>query len=169
MHLIKSPDFPATKQRAQLGSGDLCYLTGQRIGDVLTIKYADISDDGISFVQQKTGTRLTVAWSSDLRTAVDTAKSLHQSIKGMTLFHTRQGGKYSYNTIRTWWDQATERSGIENAHIHDIRAKSATDAKKQGVDSMALLGHKSESVHQRYLRHKDSPVVQGIKNLRHKA
>ena len=148
---------------------DICYLTGQRIGDVLSIKYSDLSDEGIAFIQEKTSTRLTVAWSPDLRTAVDTAKSLHQSVKGMTLFHTRDGGKYSYSTIQTWWVRAKKYSGIENAHIHDIRAKSATDAKKQGVDSMALLGHKSESVHQRYLRHKESPVVQGIKNLRHKA
>jgi integrase len=142
---------------------DICYLTSQRIGDVLSIRYADLKADGIAFEQQKTKARLTVAWSPDLEAAVATARALHQSVKGMTLFHTRQGGKFSYSTIRTWWDRAIKSSGIQNAHIHDIRAKSATDAKKQGVDSMALLGHKSQSVHQRYLRNKESPVVQGIK------
>jgi hypothetical protein len=30
---------------------------------------------------------------------------------------------------------------------------------------MALLGHKSESVHQRYIRIKESPVVQGMKKV----
>lgn len=145
---------------------DILYLTGQRIGDVLAIRYADLGKDGITFEQEKTKTRLTVAWSPDLESAVLRVKSLHQSVKGLTLFHTRTGGKLAYSTVRTLWDRAILRSEIENAHIHDIRAKSATDAKKQGVDSMALLGHKSESVHQRYLRNKDTPIVQGIKNLR---
>lgn len=144
---------------------DVCYLTGQRIGDVLSIRYADLKESGIAFKQQKTGTELIVEWSPDLEAAVATARALHQSVKGMTLFHTRRGSKFSYSTIHTLWLRAVERSGIENAHIHDIRAKSATDAKKQGVDSMALLGHKSESVHQRYLRNKDVPIVQGIKKV----
>lgn len=34
---------------------DLCYYTGQRIGDVLAIRHTDLSDDGIYFEQQKTG------------------------------------------------------------------------------------------------------------------
>lgn len=141
---------------------DLCYLTGQRIGDVMSIKFADLTEDGIAFQQEKTKTRLCVAWSKDLRDVVASAKALSVGVSGMTLLHTRKGAQYSYSTIRTWWDQAVKKSGIENAHIHDIRAKSATDAKKAGVNSMALLGHKSEAVHNRYLRSKETPIVTGI-------
>lgn len=145
---------------------DLCYLTGQRIGDVLAIRHADLTENGIVFEQQKTGARLCVAWSDDLRSVVAESKALHQSLRGMTLLHTRQGKPFAYWTVRTLWDRACSAAMVKDAHIHDIRAKSATDAKKAGVDSMALLGHKSEAVHQRYLRSKETPVVEGVRRIK---
>lgn len=138
---------------------DLCYLTGQRISDIAKIRYADIGEEGIAFKQQKTKHRMVVAWSPELLAAVSKAKSLHTTVRGMTLLHTRTGSQFSYSTIRTLWDRACERAGIDDANIHDIRAKSATDANKQGIDSKALLGHASESSHKRYLRSKDTPVA----------
>lgn len=144
---------------------DLCYCTAQRIGDILAIRHSDLTEDGIAFKQQKTDTRLCVAWSPELEQAVKDAKALHQSLKGMTLLHTRQGTPFKYSTVRTLWDRACKAAKVENAHLHDIRAKAATDAKKQGIDSKALLGHKSDAVHQRYLRGKDVPIVQGLRRV----
>jgi integrase len=102
----------------------------------------------------------------DMRDAVSEARKLHQFIKGMTLFHTRRGTPFSYSTIRTFWDRAIQASGIENAHIHDIRAKAATDAKAQGLDSKKLLGHASESAHLRYLRSKEITVAEPVKIMK---
>lgn len=142
---------------------DLCYLTGQRIGDVLAIRYADITDDGIYFKQQKTGNRVMIAMTPDLTAAVARAKALHDNLRGMTLFHTRGGKPFAYWTVRTLWERATLAAGIEDAHIHDIRAKAATDAKAQGLDSKTLLGHATDSAHARYLRSKEIPVAQPVK------
>jgi len=50
---------------------DLCYLTGQRIGDVLKIEDGHLRDEGVHFEQQKTGKRLVVDWTRELRAAVD--------------------------------------------------------------------------------------------------
>jgi len=138
---------------------DLCYLTGQRIGDILSIRYADLTEEGIAFRQSKTKHRMVVAWSSDLQAAVARAKALHQSVKGLTLLHTRRGTPFAYWTIRTLWDRACKDAKVDDAHIHDMRAKAATDAKKQGLDSQALLGHASESSHLRYLRSKETPIA----------
>lgn len=138
---------------------DLCYLTGQRIGDILAIRHTDLGGDGIAFKQQKTGHRMIVQWSLDLEAAVARAKTLHASLRGMTLLHTRHGKPFSYNTVRTLWDRATASAGVEDAHLHDLRAKAATDAKKQGKDSKALLGHASESSHLRYLRSRETAVA----------
>lgn len=142
---------------------ELCYLTGQRISDVLAIRYADLLDEGIIFRQQKTKHRMIVGWSDDLREAVASAKALHQSLRGMTLLHTRQGTPFAYSTVRTLWDRACAAAKVENAHIHDLRAKAGTDKDKQGGDSKALLGHASESSHRRYLRSKDTPVASPVK------
>lgn len=141
----------------------ICYLTGQRIGDVLKIKLSDISETGIFFKQQKTGNRLVVGMSVDLMNAIEEAKRLHTSVKGLTLFHTRQGNPLAYWTVRTLWNRAVKAAGLEDVHLHDIRAKAATDAKMQGLDSKKLLGHTTESSHQRYLRSKEIPVAAPVK------
>ena len=104
-----------------------------------------------------------IAETDDLKAAVDTAKALHKCLRGLTLFHTRQGKPFADWTIRTLWSRATEAAGIADAHIHDIRAKSATDAKAQGIDSRALLGHTTEGAHNRYLRSKEVPTVRPVK------
>jgi integrase len=141
---------------------DLCYLTGQRIGDILAMRYADINNDGINFRQQKTAHRMLVLWSDQLRETVERARALHQSVKGLTLIHSRQGTPLTYSTVRTLWDRACAKAGITDAHIHDIRAKAATDAKAQGLDSQALLGHTTESSHMRYLRSKETPTARPV-------
>lgn len=142
---------------------DVCYLTGQRIGDVLAIRLQEIEDDGIRFEQQKTGNRLKVAMTPDLQAAISRAKALHTSVRGLTLFHGRGGKPFAYWTIRTLWERATLAAGVDDAHLHDLRAKAATDAKSQGLDSKTLLGHATETAHARYLRSKEIPVATPVK------
>lgn len=142
---------------------DLLYLTGQRIGDVLGIKYSDLTEHGIQFAQQKTGKKLIVGWNDDLRSAVRRAKELHQSVKGLAnLLHGRDGRPIPYSRIQEQFERLRNRVGINDIHIHDLRAKAGTDAKSAGLDSMALLGHSTESSHKRYLRGRDIPVVKGV-------
>lgn len=141
---------------------DILYLTGQRIGDVLAIRHSDLTDEGIAFRQQKTGHRMIVEWSDELRVAVAEAKKTAKNIKGMTLFSNRKGGQWSYDSIGVMWRKAAKDAGVKDSRIHDIRAKAATDAKKQGVDSKELLGHASESSHQRYMRSHEIPVAKPV-------
>jgi integrase len=140
---------------------DLCYLTGQRISDVLGIRYTDLTDDGIAFKQAKTGSRLLVGWSPELRAVVDRAKSLHGNVRAFTLLHTRRGTAPAYQTVRDQWRDAVEASGVTNANLHDLRAMSATAAEAAGINATALLGHTSPSMTRRYLRSKQTPVVHG--------
>jgi integrase len=131
---------------------DMAYLTGQRIGDILNLKLADIEETGITFVQQKTGAKVRIAMTPDLAEVIERAKSLHTSIRGATLFRRHDGSLIPYNTINGQWVQSTRMAGVEDAHFHDLRAAAATDAKAQGLDSKTLLGHKTESSHNVYLR-----------------
>ncbi len=141
---------------------ELCYLTGQRISDVIAIRYADLTDEGIGFKQQKTKHRMLVSWSTELIKTVADAKLLHKNLRGLTLLHTRKGTPFTYSTIRTLWDRACKAAKVDDAHIHDMRAKSATDAEQQGLDSKKLLGHRSESSHNRYLRSKETSVAEPV-------
>ena len=140
---------------------DLCYLTGQRVSDVLNIRHADIGGEGIAFRQQKTGVRLLVRWSPELRTVVDRARTLHGNVRALTLLHNRRGKPPDYKTTWDQWKAACEAAGVPDAHIHDLRAMSGTAAEEQGLDPTKLLGHTSPRQTRRYLRAKKTPVVNG--------
>lgn len=138
---------------------DLAYVTGQRIGDVMKIKHADITAEGIFVKQQKTKARRMIEMTPDLDAAIRAARAVHQSVRGLTLFHKPDGSPLSYTTIYGHWRRACEAAHIEavgktGAHFHDIRANAATEADEAGMDSRALLGHTTESSHNRYLRSK---------------
>ncbi len=139
---------------------DLCYLTGQRITDVLSIRRSQLRDGGIEFVQQKTGARLLVR-SPGLAEVIERAKALHGAVAPLTLFRSRFGGAPHYRTIRDQWEAACAAAGVEDAHLHDLRAMSLTHAKAQGLNATALAGHTSEAMTARYLRSKEVPEVSG--------
>lgn len=140
---------------------DLCYLTGQRIGDVLSIRRSDLREDGIYIEQQKTKARLMVAWTHELRQAVETAKALHGQVAGLYLLKGVRTQAPTYHMIWKQWTKACEDAKVEDANIHDLRAMSGTDAEAQGHDPQKLLGHTDRKMTQRYLRDKTVPVVDG--------
>ncbi len=147
---------------------DICYLTAQRIGDVIAIKHSDISGKGIAFRQKKTDKRLVVEMTPELDGVVKAAKDLHPVAQfNPYLFHPR--GKptpYSYKAVYDCFKRAVSKAGVKDAKIHDLRAKSITDAKREGKDPQKLAGHVSRAMTERYIRLRETDVVQGPK-LRH--
>lgn len=140
---------------------DLCYLTGQRIGDVLKIKRADLRDDGIYIEQQKTKARLVVAWTPELRDAVEQAKGLWGSTPGLYLLRGREFQPPTYPQIWKQWRKACDDAKVADANIHDLRAMSGTEAEAQGHDPQKLLGHADRKMTKRYLRDKTVSIVEG--------
>lgn len=135
---------------------DMCYITGQRISDVLGIQHRDITSEGISFVQRKTGQRLQVQMSDEMERIVREAKALH-NVMALYLFHPRgKSTPYSYRAIRDSYTRAAAKAGVTDTGLHDIRAKAATDAKREGIDAQALMGHTSEAMTKRYIRLRDT-------------
>lgn len=138
---------------------DIAYITGQRMGDCRHVRYSDISDAGVFIKQQKTKARVLITMTPDLAEVIARARALHQSVKGMTLFHRRDGTPIPYATLYHQWTNACRDANVEDAHFHDIRAAAATDARAHGLDSKTLLGHTTESSHNRYLRSKETKVA----------
>lgn len=147
---------------------DLCLLTGQRISDVLGIKNADISPEGVYFQQEKTDKKRLIKMNPDLEAAIARAREVHPRKIGPpgtyeTLLYTRGGRPYSYKTIYDAFVRARKAAGINDVTIHDMRAKSGTDAEEQGIDPQKLLGHSSAQQTKRYLRKKRVVAVDGPK------
>ena len=114
----------------------MSYLTGQRIGDVLAIKLDDITEKGIFFTQEKTGARLIVAATDDVTALLQSIMdNRHESESGRLFTSKRAGLPVAYTTVKEAFAAARKLAGVEDATIHDIRAKSLTDAKRQGLDA----------------------------------
>lgn len=140
---------------------DLLYLTGQRVSDVLNIRRANLTDEGIYFEQAKTEARLIVRWSPDLRSVVERAKGLGGNVRALTLLYNHHGKPMNYKTVLAQWTRTCVSAGVKDATMRDIRAMAATDADRQSKDATALLGHTSKAMTVRYLRDKQVPVVDG--------
>lgn len=140
----------------------MAYLTAQRINDVLSIKLADINDEGIAFKQQKTDKRLVVAMTPDIKDVIARTKALPRSARGLTLFTTKRTCKpVIYETVKQQFKKATERAGVKDATLHDLRAKSITDANKQGHNPQKLAGHSDPRMTERYIRLREIDVAKG--------
>lgn len=170
--LLSGAEYVAIYQRADARLQcimDLLYLTGQRVNDVLRLKRSDLTADGLYFQQQKTGKKILVQWSDELRTAVDRAKGLNE-IPAITLFQGRGRKAPDYGSVKLQWDTARSLAGVQNAQLRDLRAMSLTEADDEGKDSTALAGHHSPAMTKRYLRRKkiakvDGPSFSTVQNL----
>lgn len=101
----------------------------------------DIKDDGLYVIPQKTRNttkkKQVFTMTPPLAEAIQKAKELPRPVRGMLLLCTRRGGAYSRQSFYEQWLNACATAGVDDAHFHDIRAKSATDAKHQGLDHHA--------------------------------
>lgn len=142
---------------------DMCYLTGQRISDVLAVTRRDITDEGVYFKQEKTGSKLSVAMTPELNDLIEQIKG-SQTTACALLFHKR-GKPIRHWSIWNDFDAARQKVGIDDVVVHDIRAKSITDANEEGKDAQKLSGHANASMTKRYIRLRGIVKAQGPKNL----
>lgn len=140
---------------------EMCYLTGQRISDVLAIRLADISVEGIAFTQQKTKARLVVRMTPDLEALIARIRALPRRVSGLTLFTARSAGKpVSYATAKMAFRADCKKAGLKDTTLHDLRAKSLTDTDKQGNNAQKLGGHSDAKMTARYLRLREIDVAE---------
>lgn len=162
--LVQADEFSSIREKAPPRLQvmmDLAYLTGQRLMDVVGIHRNDLKEDGIYFRQDKTNAQLVVRWTPQIREAVERAKRLGGKVEGLWLFRSRHGKPPAYGTVRDQWIKACHDAGVGDTTLRDLRAMSATAARRQGKDATALLGHASPAMTRRYLRDREVPVVEG--------
>jgi integrase len=127
---------------------DGLYLTDQRIGDVLKLDERDLLEQGVYVKQQKTGKELIIGWNDDLREWVAACRALHGNVVRVARLRLRRGERARPLLLRNrgggarvrlrsarQWRKACAAAGVEDGHLHDGRAFSATEAKRQGHDA----------------------------------
>jgi len=132
---------------------ELALCTGQRQGDLVSLKWSQVTDDGVHFQQSKTGRRLIVTWTPALE---DVIKRCRKGVSGIWVVRKPDGQPFKPSGIQTAWQRFMSTYDGERFTFHDIRAKSASDH-----ETGAHLGHTSEATLRRIYRRKPE-VVKGL-------
>ena len=133
---------------------DLALVTGQRIGDLLGLKWGDVTAQGIVFrpakVRNKTAVAVPIRMTPRLHAILERCKSATR-VGSLWVVHTRLGQPLSYHGAHSAWKRACASAKVADAHFHDLRHRAITDAERQGLDARRLGGHSSKAMTQRYI------------------
>lgn len=144
----------------------IAYITGMRRGDLLDLELKDITSEGIHNRQNKTGARQLYKWTPELRKATQQAKAARKTRNLRYLFTSQHGQQISITAFNSAFRRIRERAGLAktNLHFHDIRHKTATDAKRmRGIQyAQQLLGHETESMTADYVSTVETTIVEPL-------
>ena len=122
----------------------LLLYTGQRIGDVLGLRWDAYDGEYITLTQGKTGTPVSIFCHHDLRAALDEAKRAARGVYIVTLLN---GRPTSYNNFRQLARKALVHIGREHLQIHDLRRTACTRLAEAGCTESqiaSITGHSIE-------------------------
>lgn len=159
--LIKA--YRAAADGRELLLFEMCLGTGQRIGDVLAMKWGDLESDGIRVRQGKTGKRLWVPLTGPLRAVLEVTKRRSVFI----LTNHAATGPWSYRGASQAVRSIRDGIGALDYDIHSLRYSAASELALAGADdetiaaitgqSIAMVAHYTATVRQkvRALKAKD--------------
>ena len=133
---------------------DLAVMAGQRRGDTLKLKWADVRPDGVYVNQGKTGAELLIEHSADLDALLDRAKALTPHIPREYIVRKATGRPYTVDGFSSNWQRLMRKhiaAGGERFTFHDLRSVSA-DGADTDEEAQARLGHASVETTKRFYR-----------------
>ena len=127
---------------------EMCLGTGQRIGDVLRMRWSDIEGDGINVKQGKTGAKLWVPFTRQL------AATLAETPKiGATICAWGRGKPTSYRGAADLIYAVRVKIGAEAWDIHALRYSAASELAAAGCSDeliKAVTGHQTSAMVVKY-------------------
>jgi integrase len=143
---------------------DLLYLPYQRGTDIRLLRWDEVDGNKIVFKPSKTkhssGKQVSVPISADAKAVLAQAKKFGK-VRSIYVIHNEHGQPYTAHGIATLFNRACVRAKVEDVTLRDIRAKAATDAKKQGYGDAQLqvaLAHTDAATTRDYVRTREVPV-----------
>lgn len=148
-----APMIEAYRAAAPLGTRqrlifEMLLGTGQRIGDVLKARWDDIADGGIHVRQGKTGVRLWLPLTRDLRAALDATKKT-----GLTICAGPSGIPAIYRVAADLMLVTRKKIGAEAYDAHALRYTAAAELAALGCSDeviMSVTGHKTSAMVAKY-------------------
>jgi integrase len=137
---------------------ELCYLTGQRPGDVVRMTRADLQDGALCVRQAKTGAKVRIAIVGPLAELLKRLTA--REIASRYLVRDERGQPFTLSALR----RRFKKLGYD-WQIRDLRAKAASDS-RSSKDAQTLLGHAAATTTDGYIRQragaKAKPVMRKI-------
>ena len=141
--------YRATADGRALLIFELCIGTGQRIGDVLRMRWGDIEDGVIMVTQQKTGQKLAVPLTPRLQFVLERTPRI-----GLTICAWGPAGKPTrYHTAANLVLAVRREIGAEAYDIHGLRYTTAAELAEAGCSDeliMAVTGHRTMAMVAKY-------------------
>ncbi|MBB6117862.1 integrase [Rahnella inusitata] len=144
----------------------LAIITGQRIGDISKLKFADIWDNKLHIVQQKTGAKVAIPLSLKCEalgiTLQDVIAECRDSVLSQWILHHHRarrnctrGGQITKSTLSKGFAEARDNCGLKwtgesPPTFHEQRSLSERLFSEQGVNTQVLLGHKNSQMTEKY-------------------
>ncbi len=130
----------------------LAALTGMRIGEVLSLDWANVALDRreARLPDAKAGAR-TVAFGAAAKTLLD----------GLPMPHEGRAFPTTYRRVHIAWAGACKAAGIKAARIHDLRHGALTAGARLGASTLLLrdlAGHRTVAMTQKYVSRQVEPV-----------
>jgi len=146
------------------------YETAMRATEVLKLPWAFVDEKAgfirlpASYVKEKK--RRNVPISPELQTVLDELKTEQKKVSSISgRVFTRYGRPMK--SIRTAFEEAREKAGIENLHLHDFRHTCITRWAAMGIPQQAIMaaaGHHSIQQSNDYTNMKDEHLKQAFGN-----
>lgn len=135
----------------------LALVTGQRRGDLQKMRFADAHDGYLHITQQKTGTKLRLPLALRLEATGISIGEAVEACRGYAcgdeyLLRKSNGNPLTLCSLSARFETAREGAlGIytgegDPASLHECRSLSERLYRKQGIDTMTLLGHKHQQM-----------------------
>ncbi len=133
-------------------------FTGQRRSDVHRMTWADVSDEKILVVQQKTRRKLVVPLHSELNQILGATDRKH-----LTIINTEFGKPFTVDGYSQWLRDAITGAGLPlDCQPHGLRKAAGRRLAEAGCSAheiMSVLGHKTLAEAERYTRDADQGVL----------
>ena len=157
-HLIEAYRGEATGRALLIF--ELCLGTGQRIGDVLKMRWDAIDGDGINVTQGKTGAKLWVPFTRRLRDVLNATPK-----RGLTICAHDNGRPTSYSNAGAIVMEVRRKIGADAYDLHSLRYSAAAELAALGLDDAhiaAVTGHASLRMVAKYA----GPARQKVRAIR---
>lgn len=127
---------------------ELALGTGQRAGDIISMKWSDFDNKGISVSQNKTGTNIWVPCTDELLEVLASTER-----RGIFILTSQTGAPLTYSGAAQRLTRVSQSAGTSAYSLHGLRYSAASRLAELGATDAqiaAITGHKARSMVAKY-------------------